>query len=165
MAIPHRGWTSNSTYLVTASAFDKKHLFQSEQMAGLLVEVLYHYRERQEYLLHEFVVMPDHFHLLITPALTLERALQLVKGGFSYRAKRELGFGGEIWQSSYYDRRVRDNIEYEKIRSYIRQNAVRARLVTRPENYLFSSAGPNRVLDEVPQRLKPLAFSAAGSQG
>ncbi len=40
MAIPHRGWTSNSTYFVTASAFDKKHLFQSEQMAGLLTEVL-----------------------------------------------------------------------------------------------------------------------------
>ncbi len=124
-----------------------------------------HYRIQKHYLLHEFVVMPDHFHLLITPALTLERALQLVKGGFSYRAKRELGSGGEIWQSSFYDRRVRDNIEYEKIRIYIQQNAVRARLVARPEDYLFSSAGPNRVLDEVPQRLKPLIFSAAGPQG
>jgi putative transposase len=165
MAIPPRGWTSASTYFVTASAFDKKRLFQSERMAGLLMEVLYYYRERQAYLLYEFVVMPDHFHLLITPALTLERAMQLIKGGFSYRAKRELGFGGEIWQNSFYDRRLRDKIEYEKIRSYIRQNAVRAGLVARAEDYLFSSAAPQRLLDEVPQRLKPLTFSAGGPQG
>jgi REP element-mobilizing transposase RayT len=62
------------------------------------------YREQRKYLLHEFVVMPDHFHLLITPIETLERALQLIKGSFSFRAKKELGFVGEIWQKSFYDR-------------------------------------------------------------
>src|SRR5215813_12127618 len=62
------------------------------------------YRQPGKYLLHEFVVMPDHFQLLITPAMTLERALQLIKGGFSYRARKELGFGGDIWQTSYYVR-------------------------------------------------------------
>jgi hypothetical protein len=30
--------------------------------------------------------MPDHFHLLISATLSLERSLQLIKGGFSYRA-------------------------------------------------------------------------------
>jgi putative transposase len=51
------------------------------------VQVLLSYREQHKYLLHEFVLMPDHFHLLITPTLTLERALQLIKGGFSFRPK------------------------------------------------------------------------------
>src|SRR5690348_9654592 len=119
MAIPHRGWTSESTYFVTAASYQKKFLFQSEQLAGLLVDVLFHYRKQQKYLLHEFVVMPNHFHLLITPSLTLERALQLIKGGFSYRAKKELGFGGEIWEASFYDRRVRDAEEFEKMKHYI----------------------------------------------
>jgi len=34
--------------------------------------------------------MPDHFHLLITPAheVSLEKAVQLIKGGFSFRAKK-----------------------------------------------------------------------------
>ena len=41
-------------------------------MAQLLVDVLHHYREQTKYLLHEFVVMPNHFHLLITPVETLE---------------------------------------------------------------------------------------------
>lgn len=162
MPIPHCDWTN--AYFVTASSADKKCVLQSERMSGLLLEVLYHYREQQKYLLHEFVVMPNHFHRLITPGLTLERALQVVKGGFSYRAKRELGFGGEIWQNSYYDRRVRDAVEYENIKQYIRQNPVRAGLVERREDYPYSSANARFELDEVPQRLKPLTFAAVEPQ-
>ncbi len=72
MAIPYRGWTSSSTYFVTASCYEKQCLLQSDRMAQLLVDVLHHYREQTKYLLHEFVVMPNHFHLLITPVETLE---------------------------------------------------------------------------------------------
>lgn len=110
MAIPHRGWTSNSTYFITASTAGKRCLLQSDRMAGLLAEVLLRYREQQKYLLHEFVIMPNHIHLLLTPTVTLERAMQLVKGGFSYRARHDLGLIGEIWQTSFYDRRVRDRL-------------------------------------------------------
>ena len=129
-------------------------------MASLLVNVLLHYRDQKKYLLHEFVVMPNHFHLLTTPCESLERALQLVKGGFSYRARKELGFIGEIWQSSYYDHRVRDWGEYERCRIYIHHNPVKRKLVAVAEEYAYSSASGGFVLDEVPQRLKPLEFLA-----
>lgn len=165
MAIPHRGWTSNSTYFVTASCYEKQRLLQSDRMAQLFLDVLCHYREQRKYLLHEFVVMPNHFHLLITPGETLERAMQLVKGGFSFRAKKELRFGSEIWQASFYDRRVRDMGEYEKMRIYIRENPVRAGLVARAEDYSYSSANSKWATDEVPQRLKPETFIAPGPQG
>ena len=155
MTIPHRGWTSDSTYFITASVWGKKRLFQAPPAADLFLDVLYHYRERDKYLLHEFVVMPNHFHLLITPAETLERSLQLIKGGFSFRARKELGFGGEIWQTSFYDHRVRDIEEYARMQTYVRENPVRAGLVSSPELYPYSSANPRWVLDEVPQRLKP----------
>jgi REP element-mobilizing transposase RayT len=93
MAAPPRGNTGLGTYFITADSFQKHSLFQSTRMADLLVKVLLGYRAQEKYLLHEFVLMPDHFHLLITPTLTLERALQLIKGGFSFRAKRDLAFG------------------------------------------------------------------------
>ena len=35
--------------------------------------------------------MPEHFHVMITPTVTLERAVQFIKGGFSFRVKKELG--------------------------------------------------------------------------
>jgi putative transposase len=117
MAAPHRGNTGYSSYFITGSTYQRRFIFQSDQMARLLVDVMLHYRQEKKYLLHEFVVMPDHFHLLLTPTLTLERALQLIKGGFSFRAKKELGFGGEIWEKSFYDRRIRDLAEFENCRA------------------------------------------------
>src|ERR1700689_4859278 len=127
MAAPPRGKTGIGTYFITAGTFQKHSLFQSDRMANLFLEVLYSYRLQQKYLLHEFVLMSDHFHLLITPSLTLERTLQLIKGGFSFRAKKELGFAGEIWERSFRDRRVRDLEEYCAFRRYIHLNPVRKR--------------------------------------
>ena len=109
MAIPYRGSTGNNTYFITASTFEKAALLQSDRMARLLLDVLLHYRAQRKHLLHEFVIMRNHFHLLITPLppVTLEKAIQFIKGGFSYRARKELVFQGEIWQTSFHDRRVR----------------------------------------------------------
>jgi len=153
---PRRGNTGYSCYFITASTFQKRNILQSHRMAGLFVDVLLHYRDQQRYLLHEFVVMPDHFHLLITPRESLERAIQLVKGGFSFRAKKALGFAHEIWQPSYYDRRVRDAEEYFAFREYILKNAMKQGLVAEGETYRYSSACPKFQLDRAPQRLKPL---------
>jgi putative transposase len=125
MAAPRRGNTGHGTYYISASAFQKQSKFQSERMARLFLHTLLHYREQKNYLLHEFVLMPDHFHLLITPTLSIERSLQLIKGGFSFRAKKERGYAGEIWQTSFYDRRVRDVEDYYAYRHYIHQNPVK----------------------------------------
>jgi putative transposase len=157
MTIPYRGATRDGTYFITASSFEKQSLLQSDGMAGLFIEVLYHYQKQTKYHLHEFVVMPNHFHLLITPIppVTIEKAVQFIKGGFSYRAKKELAFHGEIWQTSFYDRRVRDATEYARFRHYIHMNPVRRELAALPDEFPFSSA-PLK-LDEVPQWLRPAA--------
>jgi putative transposase len=155
MAAPRRGNTGSGTYFITAGTFQKQQLLQSDRMASLFLDVLLGYRSQEKYLLHEFVLMPDHFHLLITPVSTLERALQLIKGGFSFRARRELCFQGEIWEKSFYDRRVRDWEEYSAFRQYIHRNPVRGGLATIPEKYPYTSARSDLALDAVPQRLKP----------
>lgn len=154
MTIPYRATTGDVTYFVTASTVRKKALFQSFRMSELLVSVLLEYRSQQKYLLHEFVVMPDHFHLLITPVVTLERAVQFIKGGFSFRAGKAFGFRGGIWQRSFYDRRVRNATEYQNFCQYIHQNPVKRSLAQGPAEYSYSSASRGFALDPVPQRLK-----------
>ena len=123
------------------------------------MNVLFHYRGQGKYLLHEFVIMPDHFHLILTPAETLERALQLIKGGFSFRAKKELEFAGEIWETSFHDRRIRGLEEYAQFREYLRLNPVKARFCEVPGQYSYSSAA-GFALDPLPQRLKPQSRGA-----
>jgi putative transposase len=157
MTIPYRGATRGGTYFITASNFQKQSLLQSHRMANLFIEVLHHYQKQNKYRLHEFVIMPNHFHLLLTPVspVTIEKAVQFIKGAFSHRAKKELAFNGEIWQTSFYDRRVRDASEYARFRHYIHMNPVRRGLAATPEEFLHSSA--NSTLDELPQWLKPAA--------
>jgi putative transposase len=100
LTIPHRGRTTESTYFVTANVLNKKSLFQVEKIARLFIEVLMDHRRQKKYLLHEFVVMPDHFHLILTPTgITLERAMQL-KGGFSFQLNKNLKAKRDICQVS-----------------------------------------------------------------
>jgi REP element-mobilizing transposase RayT len=79
---------STRTFFVTSTTAGRRALLQSDRMAQLLVDVLAENRRKRRFLLHEFVIMPNHFHLLLTPAaeIPLEKALQFIKGGFSYRA-------------------------------------------------------------------------------
>jgi Transposase and inactivated derivatives len=161
MSIPPRGRTSETTYFITADCREKKRLLQSERMATLFIDTLYPYRKQSKYLLHEFVVMPHHFHLLITPTdNSLERTMQFIKGGFSFRAGKEFSMKAEIWQTSFHDRRVRDAEEYARFQDYIHNNPLKAGLVQRPEDWVYSSATGKFELDEVPQRLKPLTKAA-----
>jgi len=152
-----RGATPGATYFVTATAWQNRALFQSAQVAELLLETVFGYRRGGKFWVHEFVVMPNHIHLLLTPThgTTIERAMQLVKGGFSYRAREILG-RSEIWQRGYVDHRIRDSVDYERHRLYVHQNPIRRFLCESPEEYPYSSARPGFDLDPVPQGLKPL---------
>ena len=130
MAIPYRGTTTAATYFVTAGTSFKQNLLQSDRMAQLFCETLFHYRDAHKLQVHAFVVMPNHFHLILTvlEGSTLERAMQLIKGGFSYQAGKLLGVHAAIWQKSFVDRRVRDGVELERYTAYIHQNPVKAEL-------------------------------------
>jgi len=130
-------------------------------MVLLFLDVLFRYREQRKYSLHEFVIMPDHFHLLLTPSDSVEKAVQFIKGGFSYRAKKELNFCGEVWTSGFHDRRIRDWDEYSEFRKYIHMNPVRAHLCDAPELYPYSSAGNRFVLDDCLSQASEILTSAA----
>jgi len=151
------------TFFVTSSTYGGRALLQSDRMARLLIDVLYHYRVEGKYQLHEFVVMHNHFHFLITisQALSIERAVQFVKGAFSFRAKRELGYASEIWQKGFSEHRIRDTDEYNARRDYIRLNPVRAGMA---EDYPYCSARPGYELDPYPAA-KAVFTGAPGRHG
>jgi len=150
---------SNRIFFVTTVTAQRRPIFRRGENADLLIDTLAHYRDERKYLLHEFVVMRDHLHALITPAdeISLERAMQFIKGGFSFR----LHVRGTVWQAGFTNHRVLDVEDYQKHREYIWLNPVRARLVARAEEYPYSSAGGRLCLDPVPRGLKPRSYEEA----
>lgn len=110
-------------------------------MAGLFIDVLRGDVRNGKFRMREFVVMPNHVHLLITLGreMSIEKAMQLIKGGFSFRAKKELGFLGEIWQRGFSDVQIKNEESFAEHRSYIYNNPVKAGLVNAAEEYTHSS--------------------------
>jgi putative transposase len=136
MSIPSRS-DRTGTFFVTSATFNRRRLFQVVANAELFLETLQQYRREGHYKLHAFVVMPDHIHLLLTPqGITIERAMGLIKGGFSHRMGSKL----PVWQRGFTDHRVRDRNDFETRRNYIHQNPVRAGIVELCELYPYSSA-------------------------
>jgi putative transposase len=145
------------TLFVTSSISGKRNILQSDHSATSFVRVLYDYRAQRKFRLHEFVVMPDHFHVLITVEcdLTIERAAQFIKGGFAFRAGRELAFHAPVWQKGFSEVRILDHRAFLQTSEYIRNNPVARHLAADAAQYPFSSAHPGFELDPPPQELKP----------
>jgi putative transposase len=89
-------------FFTTAKAANGKSLFQAERMANLLIDVPRSYVRSGKFIIHDFVVMPNHIHILMTVPedISIEKAMQLIKGNFSFRAGRELDFRGKIWHAN-----------------------------------------------------------------
>jgi putative transposase len=106
-----------------------------------MIDVLRSTMRTKRIVVHDFVVMPDHVHILMTVPgeMSLEKAMQLIKGGFSFRTSKELGFRGEIWQRGFSDVRVVDERSFQQHREYIESNPVRAGLANSVDEYPYGS--------------------------
>jgi len=144
------------TYFVTTKTWQGRSVFQVCENAEILIESVIRYRDAASYLLHEFVVMPDHLHLILTPAgdTTLEKAMQLIKGGSSHAIHQRRGSKLQIWQPGFHEESIHDQDDYMRKAEYIRVNPVNAHLVDRPEDWVYSSTAGKFMMDPMPERLK-----------
>ncbi len=144
------------TYFVTTKAWGGRAIFRVPDVAEILLECMMRYRDKGAYRLHDFVVMPNHLHLIMTPgdSTTLEKAIQLIKGGSSHEIHRLREHKMEIWQAGYHETTVRDERDFVARRHYVRMNPVVEKLVERPEDWAYSSPNSKFVLDAMPDRLK-----------
>jgi putative transposase len=153
--LPHRTGPGR-TYFISSATWERRELFRVPKVAEILVLRILACRDRNAYQLHEFVVMPNHFHLLLTPGevTTLEKAMQLIKGGSSHEIHQQTGNKMGIWQIGFHDWTIRDGEDYRAKVGYIRMNPVQAHLVERPEEWPFGSASGKFVLDPVPAKFE-----------
>jgi REP element-mobilizing transposase RayT len=108
--------------------------------------------DSQRYRLLEWVVMPNHVHVLFQPmnGWTVAKIVASWKK-FTARkicddlregANREIGVPGSapVWHREYWDRYIRDQRHFDQAIGYIQQNPVKAGLAVRAESWRWSSA-------------------------
>jgi type I restriction enzyme R subunit/putative DNA methylase len=118
------------------------HLRRAD-LADLVADSLRHFHESR-YLLHEWVVMPNHVHAIVSPLPNhlLSDILKSWKQFTSRRAKKILALDeAPFWQPESHDHWIRNDEERARIARYIRNNPVTAGLCARPEDWRWSSAG------------------------
>jgi putative DNA methylase len=96
--------------------------------------------EFNHYGLHAYAVMPNHVHILLTPAIQLPRITGSLKSVTGRSANAMLDLKGPFWQNESYDHLVRNAAEYERVRRYIEYNPVAAGLAKHPSDFRWSSA-------------------------
>ncbi len=155
MAVPYRGL--RSTYFLTFHTSNHAPLFRSIRLAALFCQTLFRLRDAGQFTLHAFVVMPDHVHLLITVprGLSLQRVMQLIKGGYSLEAHQRFAMDRPLWQRGFEQKRIRNAAECDRYERFIHQNPLRVRLVESADAYEFSSLNPVFALDELPLGWRP----------
>jgi putative transposase len=160
---PGRLISPPGTYFVTFSTHHRRKLFVVEIYGRLFLQTLYRYRRAGRYELHAFVVMPEHVHLLRTPAndVTIERAIQLIKGAYSHELGTIIGRTQEIWQRGFTDHRIRNPQDFVHHRNYIHQNPVEREIVTEPSAYRYCSAFPGFKLDPWPSAAEAVTLRAS----
>jgi putative transposase len=140
------------TFFVTTVTAGRRSVFQTDHNAHLLLGIFAGNQKLGHYQLHAFVIMRDHLHLLITPGpeISLERAVQFIKGGFSFRLKSKL----PVWQRSFTERRMKDASDFAHHNIYIEQNPVGAGIVQSAEEYSYSSASMPQLVTDCPPHLQ-----------
>ncbi|MBR3491827.1 MAG: transposase [Bacteroidales bacterium] len=122
-------------------------ILQSEDIRKIVVDALLFYHGKR-YILHHFVIMPNHVHLLITPIGddTVMKSIGSVKQFTANAINKLLGRSGEVWQRNVFDRMVRDANNYEKYVQYINQNPCNLL----PDCYTLGGDASERRNDEKP---------------
>lgn len=116
--------------------------FLATEPIGTLLENALLFFDGQRYTLHAWVVMPNHVHVLFTPADGYDLA-GIIMSWKSYTANeinKIRGTRGTVWQREYFDRFIRSEEHYWRAANYAEQNPVKAGLRTRAEDWKFSSA-------------------------
>ncbi len=123
-------------YLITASTYQRCRLFNDFTLARLLVGELIAESRRGSLGLLCWVIMPDHFHLLmVLKAQNLSEVVNRIKGRAARRINLALGRRGKVWQSGYYDYALRDGDDVKGIARYMVANPLRAGLVETVREY------------------------------
>jgi putative transposase len=143
-------------HFITTSCHYRRPLLGTPRRRALFLKVLEQVRERYQFAVVGYVVMPEHVHLLISEPDrgSPSTVMQVLKQRFARRVLRDMRKlrdsaqtvlwqealeAGHVWQRRYYDFVVRtERKRVEKLR-YMHRNPVKRGLVMEADQWVWSS--------------------------
>ncbi len=140
MARPLRIEYPGALYHVTSRGNEKKRIFKNDFDYILFLQTLAEVVKTHNWICYAYCLMPNHFHLLIkTLDANLSSGMRNLNGIYTQRFNNKHRRVGHLFQGRY-KAFVIDSSEYfEIVARYVVINPVRAKLVSRPEEWRWSS--------------------------
>ena len=146
-----RYYGSGHLHYITCSCYRRRQLLGTARRRNVFVRVLEEVRQRYRFAVVGYVVMPEHFHLLMSepeigdPSKVMQVLKQRVARKLLPRRRRfdwlwkETEDDRVFWQTRFYDFNVWSRRKRIEKLNYMHANPVRRKLVDRPELWAWSS--------------------------
>ena len=147
-------------WFITKSLWPKRSCLIDVGFGELIVDTLRFMAEQGRIILAAFVVMPNHWHALfacgdyetspdgtVSPndaglSNALPEVMHSMNTWIGGKTSAKLISHGTAWEDGYYDTRIRSSRQFGFVLNYIEENPVERDLVSRPEEWPYSSANP-----------------------
>jgi putative transposase len=132
----------NTPFFITTQTYRNQKFFLNKDRAEIVIDYIYRAKEKMIDFLLAFVVMPEHFHLLIVPEskYSISQVMLFVKKGSSRVIHNKENTNGHLWAKRFFDRGIRSEQELFKTIEYIHNNPIKRGLAVDIGDYPFSSA-------------------------
>jgi putative transposase len=135
------------TYHLVKCVKGRRPLLADPQSAEMIIGSVQHARRHQEIKLRGFVIMPDHYHVVLTllEVIDLSPLMRRIGSFTANEIRKRSKIRGAVWQDGgFFDHLCRSEKENGEIIEYIHHNPVRRQLVSAAEDWPDSSAHPDR---------------------
>lgn len=131
----------DAIYLVTSHTVNFYPFFYDSSLARILKVSIAKAQKKLFFSLYAWAILHHHFHLLLKPRenINLSKTMHRIKGTAAYQINRFRNCRGTVWQDRFQAKLIYDERQLGTVINYINFNAVRHGLVTRPEDWPFSS--------------------------
>lgn len=138
-----RYYIPNAIVFITQVVAWRAPIFQEQRHIDLWRAVLHEVKELHPFEMLGYVILPEHFHLLIRPtgSSNFSNILHSFKRNFTLEYKKTVGIKGRVkfWQKGFWDHVIRDEVDFERHLHYIHYNPVHHNCVKNPESWMHSS--------------------------
>jgi putative transposase len=125
---------------ITSVTRNRIPFFQDKENIIILLNTFSFYRERGDFKLFGYVIMPDHFHTAMLPLKgTISDIMRNIKAYTGNVLRNRMGIDYDIWQDSFYDHKILDKKDLITKLNYMHENPLRKGIVRDLSDYYYSS--------------------------
>lgn len=143
MTIKRILWYEGAAYHITTRGNRKEAIFRAEEDFISYLKILKEsikYYSFSNYQLVAYCLMTNHVHLIIkTGEENMTNLMRRVNGAYTKYFNKKYNYSGHLFQGKYHYELIKDSSQMLQVSRYLHLNPVKAKMVSKPENYYWSS--------------------------